>query len=214
MRSVLAQGNASILHVARGRLAHAVGGCPILSDRASAAARLTRLQSTTTTASAESRPGTGTGTRPTGHTEQAAELGADEKPSLLQRLRAGAFDPFGRFKANLRNLILWILTGSLAYDLKTLRQDSEDFKKTALITERALCDRIDALRAIHDPTFVQPQQQQQNLHASPEASPRVESDENVAAEATSSNQPTALIPTIATSPEIVVTKSGTKAEVF
>ncbi|KAJ3264768.1 hypothetical protein HDU77_007617 [Chytriomyces hyalinus] len=76
--------------------------------------------------------------------------------SFVKRFRDGEFDPLGRMQETFKHLLLWLLVASLAFELRTLRQDADDFKRTALVKEKKLCDEIDELRRKHDPLFVEP----------------------------------------------------------
>ncbi|ORY49613.1 hypothetical protein BCR33DRAFT_735037 [Rhizoclosmatium globosum] len=72
---------------------------------------------------------------------------------FIHNLRSGAYDPFGRFKATFADLLLWLLVGSLAFDLRTVRQDTDDFKRTAAIKDRKLVKEIHELRKVWDPAY-------------------------------------------------------------
>ncbi|KAJ3076204.1 hypothetical protein HDU98_005088 [Podochytrium sp. JEL0797] len=91
----------------------------------------------------------------------------DDKPQpeglakFMKRIRDGDFDPFGRFKRTFRDLLLWILCGSLMFDLRSLRQDADDFSKTAAIKERKLLREIEEIRAVWDPAFVAPERKEE-----------------------------------------------------
>ncbi|KAI9329353.1 hypothetical protein BDR26DRAFT_872661 [Obelidium mucronatum] len=90
--------------------------------------------------------------------ELASQKESPEKTGLakyVQKFRDGDFDPFGRFRRTFKELMLWVICASLAFDLRTLRQDTDDFKKTAEVKERILSRELDELRRVWDPTYTE-----------------------------------------------------------
>ncbi|KAJ3143085.1 hypothetical protein HK100_011384 [Physocladia obscura] len=64
-----------------------------------------------------------------------------------------ALDPLARLKHTFGDLLLVAVIVSLGYDLRAVRADADDFKRTSFLKERSLVARIDSLRARNDPSF-------------------------------------------------------------